>query len=144
MFDGMERVEHIAKRIVDKVIDTYVDNLAEREDGAIVVESQWMKDMRQAIIGEITGCECEGLENEWPQAAAQIARLQERVIRLEKENAVMLDILKPFFPHIVPPGCDVWEMVKAAVSALRNPLADEGPVRTDVWVGGRSDGEVRL
>ena len=141
MFDGME---HIAKRIVDEVIDTYGDNLAEREDGAIVVESQWMKDMQQAIIGAITDYECERLENKRPRAAAQMARLQERVIRLEKENAAMLDILRPFFPLIVPPGCDVWGMVKVAVSALRNRLADEGPVRTDVWVGGRSDGEARL
>lgn len=141
MFDGME---HIAKRIVDKVIDTYVDNLAEREDGAIVIESKWMKDMQQAIISAITDYDCGAVQRGTGMTTYAIARLQERVIRLEKENAAMLDILRPFFPLIVPPGCDVWGMVKAAVSALRNRLADEGPVRTDVWVGGRSDGEARL
>lgn len=141
MFDGME---HIAKRIVDKVIDTYVDNLAEREDGAIVIESKWMKDMQQAIISAITDYDCGAVQRGADMTTCAIARLQERVIRLEKENAAMLDILRPFFPLIVPPGCDVWEMVKVAVSALRNRLADEGPVRTDVWVGGRSDGEARL
>ncbi len=74
----------------------------------------------------------------------EIERLTAERDALRAENAAMLDILRPFFPLIVPPGCDVWEMVKAAVSDLRNRLADEGPVRTDVWVGGRSDGEVRL
>jgi hypothetical protein len=95
MFGDVEHMEHIAKRIVDMVIDTYVDNLAERKDGTIVIESQWMKDMRQAIISAITDYECERLENERPRAAAQL------------------------------PGF-------------------ERPVRTDVWVGGRSDGEARL
>ena len=86
MFGGMV---HIAKRIVDKVIDTYGDNLQEREDGAIVVESKWMKDMQQVIMGVLTDYECERLENEEPRAFARMARLEQRVISLEKENAAL-------------------------------------------------------
>jgi len=86
MFDGME---HVAKRIVDKVIDTYGDNLAERGEGTIVVESRWMKDMQQEIIGALTDYEYERLEAERPRAFTRMLRLEQRVISLEKENAAL-------------------------------------------------------
>jgi hypothetical protein len=38
----------------------------------------------------------------------------------------------------------MFRLLHELLEALRNPLADEGPVRTDVWVGGRSGGEARL
>jgi hypothetical protein len=43
-------VRRIAERVCEMVIDTYGDNLGEREeDGAVVVESLWKKDMVSGI-----------------------------------------------------------------------------------------------
>lgn len=79
-------------------------------------------------------------------ARDDVPDLLAEVRRLTAENEAMRDILKPFMPLIVPPGCNVWALVKAVVSGLRKPIPmpEEDPIRKDVWVGGRSDVVARL